>query len=187
MIKDLDEAIKHAEEVADNKCDKCGQEHRQLAEWLKELKAYKEQEPCDIMSIDSMVQTIATKVTEDTEKFIFETIKPYCEEITKREISKKDLEQALTQYFSKEPCDTISREAVIDILQYAWESKMYIPECIREVKDLPPVETSRRKGHWLHKEITDDYRVTGQCSECKERRIIDNFCPNCGADMRGAE
>ena len=42
-----------------------------------------------------------------------------------------------------------------------------------------------RKGHWLHKEVTDDYRVTGQCSECKERKIIDNFCPNCGADMRG--
>ena len=42
----LDEAILHAEEVADrciitgeNSC--CGQEHHQLAEWLKELKEYK--------------------------------------------------------------------------------------------------------------------------------------------------
>lgn len=34
----LDEAIKHCEEVADSKCDECGAEHRQLAEWLKELK-----------------------------------------------------------------------------------------------------------------------------------------------------
>lgn len=41
-----------------------------------------------------------------------------------------------------------------------------------------------KKGEWLHKEITDDFHVVGQCSFCKERRRIDNFCPNCGADMR---
>ena len=48
----LDEAIKHCEEVAEEAkmtpcikgglVEKCGQEHEQLAEWLKELKAYKE-------------------------------------------------------------------------------------------------------------------------------------------------
>jgi hypothetical protein len=56
---ELDEAIKHAEKVAESKekqvkngdwekdsvternCVKCAEEHRQLAEWLKELKAYK--------------------------------------------------------------------------------------------------------------------------------------------------
>ncbi len=68
----LDEAIRHAEEVAEeqkkeanewhenqvrkcelfpfaemdytheNECKKCAEEHRQLAEWLKELKAYRE-------------------------------------------------------------------------------------------------------------------------------------------------
>ena len=53
----LDEAIKHCEEVAKEKrieanyrippkagCLKCAEEHDQLAEWLKELKAYKEAE-----------------------------------------------------------------------------------------------------------------------------------------------
>ena len=59
----LDEAIKHAEEVAEekeneaqdleyskldwkyeaNQCSKCAEEHRQLAEWLKELKQLREQ------------------------------------------------------------------------------------------------------------------------------------------------
>ena len=59
----LEEAIKHAEEVAseyrntmvcgfnstgtlvalpENDCIKCAEDHEQLAEWLKELKAYKE-------------------------------------------------------------------------------------------------------------------------------------------------
>lgn len=52
----LDEAIKHCEEVA-VECDKheveieykCGQEHRQLAEWLRELKERRENKyiaPC---------------------------------------------------------------------------------------------------------------------------------------------
>ena len=40
----LDEAIKHAEEVAidqDLCCSECAEEHRQLAEWLKQLKEIK--------------------------------------------------------------------------------------------------------------------------------------------------
>lgn len=58
----LIEAIQHCEEVAQEKryeyqeclavhdtesamdCKKCGEEHEQLAEWLRELKAYKEAE-----------------------------------------------------------------------------------------------------------------------------------------------
>lgn len=46
-MMDLDSAIQHCEEVADTPCftdeeARCYSEHRQLAEWLKELKAYKE-------------------------------------------------------------------------------------------------------------------------------------------------
>ena len=60
MIKDLDEAISHAIEVAEEKeqmadfaernddfietdsCLECANEHRQLAEWLRELKIHRE-------------------------------------------------------------------------------------------------------------------------------------------------
>lgn len=51
----LDEAIKHCEEVAekyceaveegltaDDFCDSCASEHRQLAEWLRKLKTFEE-------------------------------------------------------------------------------------------------------------------------------------------------
>ena len=38
----LEEAIKHCEEKSHG-CDKCSDEHRQLTEWLKELKRLKEQ------------------------------------------------------------------------------------------------------------------------------------------------
>ena len=47
--------------------------------------------------------------------------------------------------------------------------------------------TDRNVGRWMHKEITADFHAVGQCSVCKERRRLDNFCSNCGADMRGRE
>jgi hypothetical protein len=58
----IDEAIRHCEEVAekqDKLCEisvterakeqnsKCAEDHRQLAEWLKELKAYKADKESD--------------------------------------------------------------------------------------------------------------------------------------------
>lgn len=43
--------------------------------------------------------------------------------------------------------------------------------------------SDRLKGKWLFKEITDDYKVYGQCSICKQRKRVDNFCSNCGAEM----
>jgi len=61
----LDEAIKHCKEVAEKNEEmcrieelmglglqnaemmKCAREHKQLAEWLTELKQFKEQEPCE--------------------------------------------------------------------------------------------------------------------------------------------
>lgn len=38
-ILSLDEAIEHCDYIADeHKCDKCGEQHAQLAAWLRELK-----------------------------------------------------------------------------------------------------------------------------------------------------
>jgi len=42
---ELKEAIVHAKEVAASKCDECGKEHAQLAEWLQELVAFKDETP----------------------------------------------------------------------------------------------------------------------------------------------
>nr|DAI16856.1 MAG TPA: hypothetical protein [Caudoviricetes sp.] len=40
----LEEAIKHTLEVADQApCDRCREEHLQLAEWLKELQMFRKE------------------------------------------------------------------------------------------------------------------------------------------------
>ena len=81
----LDEAIKHAEEVAEEKekegkllyeseaaiigCLKCAGEHRQLAEWLKDYKRLLEQESvldkirAEIKVMSSDIETIADVLT----------------------------------------------------------------------------------------------------------------------------
>lgn len=86
----FDEAIKHAEEVADKKerekqkwerwlehdndhravaekvsCELCAEEHRQLAEWLKELKQLREQEPSrDMEEIEEVINCDADAETK---------------------------------------------------------------------------------------------------------------------------
>lgn len=41
----LDEAIQHAQEIADKGCDQCAKDHQQLAKWLTELKNRREKDP----------------------------------------------------------------------------------------------------------------------------------------------
>lgn len=59
----LDEAIIHCEEVAD-KCAvadryiECAKEHRQLAEWLKELKEYRKE---IVKAVEECREVVATE------------------------------------------------------------------------------------------------------------------------------
>jgi hypothetical protein len=77
----LDEEINYCEEVADfntkeiengtwrkdsmaeRYCIECANERRQLAEWLKELKIYKEQQPCkDVISREDALKALCQAV-----------------------------------------------------------------------------------------------------------------------------
>jgi hypothetical protein len=50
-----------------------------------------------------MPERIITRVVEETDKFIFTTIRPYCETVTQLIISKPLLERALIEYFENHP------------------------------------------------------------------------------------
>ncbi len=52
------------------------------------------------------------------------------------------------------------------------------------ILNAPPIEPERKKGHWID---TDNYYQRWKCSECgcHTRDITPDYCPNCGADMRG--
>ena len=111
--------------------------------------------------------------------------------------ARKDAEFKLYKLTHAEPCnDVISRQAVLELIENSYYDLAYCSETIalqEDIKSLPPVtptrpkgEDDRPKGEWKDcGEIEPWYR----CSECKEKvwGAHKNFCPNCGADMRGEE
>ena len=88
----------------------------------------------------------------------------------------------------------ISREAVLKLVEnkpYDWSNLTERHEMMQRIRKLPSVQPSR-KGHWIRKE--DDMCWWDECSECGLKPlkgrftnddILSNFCPSCGADMRG--
>ena len=87
--------------------------------------------------------------------------------------------------------DAISRQALLDKLnEWDWQ-ELYLPIHFKEniIDELPSVQPSH-KGHWIEHRGYDiaEYGVDYSCSECnKWVNSKSNFCPKCGADMRGAE
>ena len=68
---------------------------------------------------------------------------------------------------------------------------------IRAIKTLPSVQPERKKGEWLP-DNNNAYEMRFVCSCCKESEVVPtigftkyrplwDFCPNCGADMRGEQ
>ena len=64
----LDEAIEHCKEVALSLCNECGEDHRQLALWLTELKSLREKEGRKETS--SRADLIRNLSNEDLESFL---------------------------------------------------------------------------------------------------------------------
>lgn len=159
----IDEAIKHAEEVAEEqvklckryddasgysrshnenirtadakRCDKCAEEHRQLAEWLKDYKRLLEQQS-----------------SEDC-------------------INRKELYNALYEHFHDEDAPNNITEVRLGTVR-------------NFVKDFPSATPTRNKGKWEYDAYKD--RNGGHCNQCGHSMRYGaktKFCPDCGAEM----
>lgn len=57
-------------------------------------------------------------------------------------------------------------------------------EAIRSIENLPSVQSERKTGKWIG-------TTTAECSECRSLypafMKFANYCPNCGAYMRGEQ
>jgi lipopolysaccharide biosynthesis regulator YciM len=95
--------------------------------------------------------------------------------------------------------DTISRRQAIEALRRNQEAYLHdnyfdkiVETDIETLTELPSAEPERKKGKWIRTVLgsTSGYGTTVmyQCTECERMSIsIYNFCPNCGADMRGKQ
>ncbi len=53
--------------------------------------------------IHDAYEIMTIKAVETMDDFIFQTIRPYCELVSQRKISKEILKRALTEYFKNHP------------------------------------------------------------------------------------
>ena len=92
------------------------------------------------------------------------------------------LEMAI-QALSQEPCtDAVSRDAILEGLKGCICEEWIKTLFATMVKQLPPV--TQKSGKWIEKEFRkEEYVLTGKCSVCGQVRVIDKYCPNCGAKM----
>lgn len=100
--------------------------------------------------------------------------------------------------------DLISRQAAIEaiintgsrVAYHSTSERVLFGSAFRQneiidiINALPPVEPKRLKGKWMPiieaNELGEAYQAGICCSECGETLSCEaNFCPNCGADMRG--
>jgi len=100
--------------------------------------------------------------------------------------------------------DLISRQAAIEVAEDAemlWlkgEIDFIYPKVIKGLRSLPTIE-ERKKGKWEERKVFDTEGTgivemqSAKCSVCGKYHTTPylyyfdnfNFCPNCGADMRG--
>ena len=92
--------------------------------------------------------------------------------------------------------DAISREMALDgvdaMYNNSWNIKDFRENVNLMLNKLPSVQPSR-KGHWIKSDIPNEEYVCSKCGgacwyyDYQGAVAKSNFCPNCGADMRGAE
>ena len=99
--------------------------------------------------------------------------------------------------------DLISRQAAIDALDKRFdkipmEQTTEILKLRKDLRGLPSIQSEQKRGRWIYGE--DEYGIDGyHCDKCgffvpwdythKFINYIEdyNFCPSCGADMRGEQ
>lgn len=82
--------------------------------------------------------------------------------------------------------DLISRKA---LTEKAWEADTqcgYVQVVdVGDIEDAPAVDAAPVvRGEWIELHEENGHEV-GTCSHCRHVRIVDNYCPNCGAKMDG--
>jgi hypothetical protein len=83
----------------------------------------------------------------------------------------------------------IEREALVKEFNKISDHDVDVDEAIELIADFPAADVAPVKhGKWMPKPVMIRclYAKNHYCSECKsENGATCNYCPNCGADMRG--
>lgn len=89
--------------------------------------------------------------------------------------------------------DVISRQAAIDTIMGQPPEPHYPSWYAAQIEKLPAAQPGRKKGKWIIDHLCSTGGGTYQvlrCNICEHSepwQMGRNYCPNCGADMRGEQ
>ena len=89
--------------------------------------------------------------------------------------------------------DLISRQWLMECVDEGWikfDTEKDENKFIHLVRDIAPsAEPERKPGKWRRRLVDCGFNADWHCSECGWKTSLEehgyNYCPNCGADMRG--
>ena len=79
-----------------------------------------------------------------------------------------------------------------DTIDALWKAEKELPYydsaqvAVNVIKELPSAQSERKKGKWIDGAIPT-YAVCSECAYQEGYAYENNYCPNCGADMRGEQ
>ena len=111
------------------------------------------------------------------------------EDTTKDTISRQAAIDAIVQCTNCGDEDTLRGYVLKHNLDNGWTGG--ILDALDAVKDLPTAQPEPHEGHWIEGKIYRDV-IECNCSECGQlmttaASVRMNYCPNCGAKMRGEQ
>lgn len=70
------------------------------------------------------------------------------------------------------------------------DGNIYQVVMLADINNAPPVDPVRPKGEWIYKLTWDNVHKSRTCNKCGYHEVVfpneaANFCPNCGAKMKG--
>ena len=84
----------------------------------------------------------------------------------------------------------IEADAVVKAIDKHTNSNLQLDEDITCILEKIPTVEERKRGEWINHRNDDGHNIA-DCDQCGEAMqwfdddIKPNFCPNCGAEMRG--
>ena len=140
-------------------------------------KAYK-------MAISALEQMPEVTSTMQTGQFDYAIECPYPNDCPHPYGIFKNCLECKEKSVKQQPCeDAVNRDAVMGLVareHTEWDD-LYI-----DIAKLPSV--TQKSGKWIRKYDSIVNELYWECNKCGEGfQLTSNYCPNCGADMRGAE